>query len=285
MAKAEGRGTYRFFQPEMEAHIQAKRLLELDLRTAIAEQQFELFYQPLLNTRSGRVVSFEALLRWHHPERGLVSPADFIPLAEEAGLIVELGRWVIDAACREAAKWPGDVKVAINLSPIQFRSSTLVTDFASALEESGLPGDRLDVEITESLLLLDSIETLTTLHDLRAFGIGISMDDFGTGYSSLSYLRRFPFDKIKIDQSFIRNMDAGSDGHAIVEAFVRLGQSLRISVVAEGVETQEQLALLRLAGCQEVQGYLFSRPQPGGAVPGLIRRFASEQLAHVALKD
>ena len=274
-AKAAGRGTFRFFERHMDARMQARRLLELDLRTAIAEERFELFYQPLINIQAGGVVSFEALLRWHHPTRGLVSPADFIPLAEETGLIIELGRWVIDTACRDAAAWPEDVNIAINLSPLQFRGPSLVADVAAALDRSGLPGHRLDLEITESLMLLDSDETLASLHALRARGIRISMDDFGTGYSSLSYLRRFEFDKIKIDQSFIRNMDAGSDGHAIVEAFIALGQSLRMKVVAEGVETEAQLELLRRAGCEEVQGYLFSRPQPVAAVEPLIHRFST----------
>ena len=283
-AKAEGRGTFRFFEPRMDAQIQAKRLLELDLRTAMAERQFELFYQPLLDVRTGRVVSFEALLRWHHPERGLVPPSEFIALAEETGLIAALGLWVIDTACREAREWPSDIKVAVNLSPLQFRSSTLVADITAALERSGLPGSRLDVEITESLQLLDNAETLAMLHAMQAVGICVSMDDFGTGYSSLSYLRRFPFDKIKIDQTFIRTMDEGSEGHAIVEAFITLGRALKKNVVAEGVETSEQFELLREAGCQEVQGYLFSKPRPEGAVKSLIRQFEGEADALVPLK-
>ncbi len=279
LAKAGGRGIYRVFEHEMDARMQARRLLELDLRDAIAGQKFALFYQPLLETATGRVVAFEALLRWHHPQRGFVSPAEFIPLAEETGLITELGLWVIQAACREATAWPPDIKVAVNLSPLQFRCPTLLFDIALALQRFGLPGNRLDVEITESLMLEDGQETLARLHDLRSLGIGISMDDFGTGYSSLSYLRRFPFDKIKIDQSFIRNMVADDDGYAIVEAFVRLGRALRMQVVAEGVETREQLQLLRRAGCQQVQGYLFSRPQPIAQLASLIGDLAVPSFA------
>jgi diguanylate cyclase (GGDEF)-like protein len=275
LAKSDGRGIYRVFEREMDAQIQAKRLLELDLRNAIAEQQFQLFYQPLLETATGRVVAFEALLRWHHPQRGFVSPAAFIPLAEETGLITELGLWVIKAACRDATTWPVDIKVAVDLSPLQFRCPTLLFDIALAMQRFGLAGNRLDIEITESLMLEDSVETLARLHELRSLGVGISMDDFGTGYSSLSYLRRFPFDKIKIDQSFIRNMVTDADGYAIVEAFVSLGRALHTQVVAEGIETREQLKLLRDAGCQQVQGYLFSHPQPVAELASLIERFAA----------
>ena len=273
-AKADGRGTFRFFEREMYRRLHAKRRLELDIRTAIEERQFELFYQPLLSTRDGSVVAFEALLRWYHPERGMVSPADFIPVAEETGLIVELGLWVLDRACRDAATWPNPVKVAVNLSPLQFRSPDLVGDVAGALERHGLEPSRLELEITESLLLQDTNQTLTILHDLRELGISISMDDFGTGYSSLSYLRRFPFDKIKIDRSFISAMEASGDGLAIVTAVIGLGRLLKMSVVAEGVETQAQMDLLCIAGCEEVQGYLFSRPQPLDALVGLIDRFS-----------
>ena len=274
-AKADGRGTYRFFEREMYHRLNAKRRLELDFRTAVAERQFELFYQPLLSTQTGSVVAFEALLRWCHPERGMVSPADFIPVAEETGLITELGLWVLDRACRDAMTWPNAVKVAVNLSPLQFRSPDLVGDVADALKRHGLAPSRLELEITESLLLQDTSQTLATLHDLRELGISISMDDFGTGYSSLSYLRRFPFDKIKIDRSFISSMEASGDGLAIVTAVIGLGQLLKMSVVAEGVETQAQMELLCSAGCEEVQGYLFSRPQPLEASVGLIDRFGT----------
>lgn len=270
-AKGEGRGTYRFFAPEMEARVQGRRTMELDLRVAIADGQFLLHYQPLVNARSGAVVAFEALLRWHHPERGVVPPGDFIPLAEEAGLIPDIGRWVLEQACRDAVAWPVGVKVAVNLSPLQFQYRDLVADVEGALRRSGLPPTRLDLEITESLMMQDSDATLATLHALRALGVRIAMDDFGTGFSSLSYLRRFPFDKIKIDRSFIRDVVESEDGLAIVKAVIRLGQSLRMDVVAEGVETVEQKTLLCQAGCQELQGYLFSRPQPVSQVAEIIR--------------
>ena len=275
-AKADGRGTHRAFEPVMNARVQERRALEIDLRTAIAEQQFEVYYQPLVSARTGAVVAFEALLRWHHPHRGMVSPADFIPLAEEAGLIPVIGLWVLNRACLDATDWPSDVKVAVNLSPLQFRYRDLVEEVEAALRQSGLPAARLDLEITESLMLQDSEVTLSTLYALRTLGIGISMDDFGTGFSSLSYLRQFPFDKIKIDRSFIRDVVDSKDDLSIVKAVIRLGQSLRMSVVAEGVETADQKALLSEAGCQELQGYLFGRPQPASSVRDVIKRMSME---------
>ncbi len=273
LAKEDGRGTYRFFEREMDERLQAKRRLELDLRTALAERQFELFYQPLVNTRTCAVVAFEALLRWHHPCRGIVSPADFIPLAEETGLIGAIGLWVLNQACDDAARWPAEIKVAVNLSPLQFRFSNLVKEVTDALQRSGLPPLRLELEITESFLLQEVDSTLKMLHNLRALGICISMDDFGTGYSSLSYLRRFPFDKIKIDRSFVQNIYEDRDGLTIVKAVIALGQSLRMNVVAEGVETDDQMDLLCRAGCEEVQGYLIGRPQPLAATKDFIGRF------------
>jgi diguanylate cyclase (GGDEF)-like protein len=273
-AKADGRSTYRFFEIEMDARIQARRRLELDLRVAIQQQQFEVYYQPLVTTRTGNVSGFEALVRWMHPTRGTVSPAEFIPLAEETGLIPVIGLWVLNRACRDAMAWPSNVSVAVNLSPLQFRSPTLVADVAAALEQSGLPATRLELEITESLMLEDSETTLAMLHELRKLGMSISMDDFGTGYSSLSYLRRFPFDKIKIDQSFVRNLDEYGDSIAIIRAVIDLGHSLGMNVLAEGVETDEQLRLLQNAGCQQLQGYLFSQPMPASAVGPLIARYA-----------
>jgi diguanylate cyclase (GGDEF)-like protein len=270
-AKADGRGTYRFFEPEMDARMQARRTLELDLRKASANGEFELFYQPQVDVQTRRINGFEALLRWHHPQRGMVTPSDFIGLAEDTGLIVPLGAWVLQQACTEAATWPRDIKVAVNLSPVQFKSKNLLPVIVSALAKSGLSPGRLELEITESVLLQDSDATLTMLHQMRDLGLKISMDDFGTGYSSLSYLRKFPFDKIKIDQSFIREM-SGNDSLAIVRAVTAMGTSLGIVTTAEGVETFEQFEQLKLEGCNEVQGYLFSPPRPASEVKELLSR-------------
>ena len=272
-AKADGRGVFRFFEAEMDARMQARRALELDLRKAVANGEFELFYQPLVDVRSRRVRGFEALLRWHHPERGLVSPADFIPLAEETGLIVPIGEWVLRRACKEAATWPDDVSVAINLSPVQFKSRQLLSTVVSALAASGLPPSRLELEITESLLLQESDDTLAMLHQLRGLGIRISMDDFGTGYSSLGYLQKFPFDKIKIDRSFVHDMTERGDSLAIVRAVAAMGASLGMMTTAEGVETIEQFEQLKAEGCTEVQGYLFSAPRPASEIKGLLQKF------------
>ena len=265
-AKSDGRGTFCFFEAEMDALVQARRKLELELRGALALEQFELFYQPLVNATLGGIEGFEALIRWRHPDRGLVSPALFIPVAEEIGLIGALGEWVISKACFEAVKWPGSVKVAVNLSPAQFRHRSLAEHVQAALELSGLPAKRLELEITESVLLQDDADVMRTLFALRRLGVRISMDDFGTGYSSLSYLRRFPFDKIKIDQSFVQGMANHDDCRAIVRAVIGLGQSLNIAVNAEGVETAEQWNTLRAEGCNQVQGFLFSKPCPADGV-------------------
>jgi diguanylate cyclase (GGDEF)-like protein/PAS domain S-box-containing protein len=261
-AKSDRRGTYRFFEPEMDAQLQARRLLEADLRKALANDEFELYYQPQINIRRHEISGFEALLRWRHPERGMVSPAEFIPVAEDIGLIAPLGDWVLERACAEAANWPKDVKVAVNLSPVQFRNRTLVESVDKALTRSGLCPSRLELEITESVLLQDNETTVATLHQLRELGVCVAMDDFGTGYSSLSYLRSFPFDKIKIDQSFVRELTSRADCLAIVHSITRLGASLGMITTAEGVETEEQYQQLRAAGCTEVQGYYFGRPQP-----------------------
>ena len=269
-SKSDGRGLYRFFEAEMDARMQARCRLEIDLRNAIANGEFELFYQPLVFMQTGFVTGFEALIRWHHPERGMISPLDFIPVAEEAGLIVPMGDWVLRKACAEAATWPGDLKVAVNLSPIQFKKTGLLQSVISALAASGLSPSRLELEITETVLLQDSDATLAILHKLRSLGIGISMDDFGTGYSSLSYLRRFPFDKIKIDQSFICEMSDHDDSLAIVRAVIAMGSSLGIKTTAEGVETPEQFNHLKLEGCTEAQGYLLSPPRPATEVKGLL---------------
>ncbi len=269
-AKADGRGAFHFFERAMDEQLQARRALELDLRRALTAGEFELFYQPLYNLGDERVTGCEALLRWRHPERGMVSPADFIPLAEEIGLIVPLGEWVLRAACAEAAKWPDYVRLAVNLSPAQFRDRGLVRTVVSALATSGLPAQRLELEITESVLLQDSAANMTMLHDLKALGVRISMDDFGTGYSSLSYLRSFPFDKIKIDQTFVRDILDDSDAMAIIKAVLDLGASMGIVTTAEGVETLEQLNALRGQGCAEIQGYFISRPAPASEIARLL---------------
>jgi len=216
------------------------------------------------------VTGFEALIRWHHPERGMIPPLEFISVAEDTGLIVPIGDWVLRQACLEAATWPSDVKIAVNLSPVQFKSKGLLLSVMSALAASGLSAKRLELEITESVLLQDADATLAILHELRGLGVRISMDDFGTGYSSLSYLRKFPFDKIKIDQSFIFDMSAHNDSLAIVRAVIAMGSGLGIATTAEGVETAEQFKQLKLEGCTEVQGYLFSPPRPAGEVKGLL---------------
>ena len=269
-AKAEQRGTARFFEQAMDASHLARRQAEHDLRLALERNEFRVFYQPLVSLQTGAVVAFEALLRWQHPTRGLVPPVEFIPLAEETGLILPMGEWVVRTACRDAAAWPSTVGVAVNLSAVQFRNPSLVQTIQAALAVSGLAAARLELEITESVLLHDSPGTLAMLHALRALGVRIAMDDFGTGYSSLSYLHSFPFDKIKIDRMFIRDvLDRASSG-AIVRAIAGLGASLGIATTAEGVETQEQLARLRLDGCTEVQGYLFSRPVPVGEARALL---------------
>jgi EAL domain-containing protein (putative c-di-GMP-specific phosphodiesterase class I) len=253
--------------------------MAVDLRRALADGAFELHYQPLVEVAAGRVTGFEALLRWRHPQAGMVSPAHFIPLAEETGLIVPIGDWVLHAACAAAAGWKVPVRVAVNVSPLQFKCGDVASSVASALALSGLPPHRLELEITESALLNNSAATLEVLRGLRALGVRISMDDFGTGYSSLSYLRSFPFDKIKIDQSFVHDLEHSADSAAIVGAIVGLGRGLGMRVTAEGVETAGQLARLRTAGCDEVQGYYFSRPRPGNEVAGMIERIDTMAVA------
>ena len=278
-AKADGRGRFCFFEPEMDARAQARRSLELDLRRALAQRGFELHYQPLVNLQSDSVTAFEALLRWPHPEREWISPADFIPLAEETGLIVPLGDWVLRQACRDAATWSPDIKVAVNLSPIQFKAGDLVQSVADALTESGLAPQRLELEITESVLLDKTETSIAVLHRLRELGVAISLDDFGTGYSSLSYLRNFPFDKIKIDQSFVSHMAREHQSGAIVSAIAGLGDSFGIPTTAEGVETAEQLERLRAQGCTEVQGFLISRPIPAAGIADLLTSYRAGRKA------
>jgi diguanylate cyclase (GGDEF)-like protein/PAS domain S-box-containing protein len=271
-AKADGRGTYRFFEDDMDARAQSRRTLELDLRAAVACGQFELYYQPIQTIGTGEIIAFEALARWNHPIRGMIQPPDFIPLAEQTRLIVPIGDWVLRTACSEAAGWSRKIRIAVNLSAVQFKNRKLVESVQAALSESGLAPDRLELEITETILLHDYEGTLATLRALRNLGVQISMDDFGTGYSSLSYLQSFPFDKIKIDQSFIRELANREESMAIVRAITGLGKSLGISTTAEGVETREQLRLLRAEGCTEVQGYLFSPPCPAAEVETLLLR-------------
>lgn len=274
-AKSDGGGVHRFFEREMDRQAQKRRDMELDLRRAFANGEFEVHYQPLVDIAADRISGFESLLRWRHPDKGMISPADFIPVAEDIGLIVSLGEWVLREACAEAAKWPADIKVAVNLSPVQFRSRNLVQVVVSALARSGLSPTRLELEITESLFLAETEANLAILHQLRELGVSISMDDFGTGYSSLSYLRSFPFDKIKIDRSFVKDLAQRSDCVAIVRAISGLGRSLNITTTAEGVETMDQLDWLRAEGCNEVQGFLFSPARPADEIERLLAKFGA----------
>lgn len=278
-AKMQGRGNFQYFEKEMDARMQERRALELDLRKALCNDELEVYYQPLINLKEDRISGFEALLRWHHPQRGMVSPAVFIPLAEEIGMIGRIGAWVLKQACDDASSWPDNTRVAVNLSPAQFKNQGLILDVTSALAASGLPARRLELEITESVMLQDTDAVLSTLHELRALGVRISMDDFGTGYSSLSYLRKFPFDKIKIDQSFVRDLSERKDSLAIIKAVATMSASLGMDTVAEGVETSSQLDTLRLEGCTEVQGYLFSRPRPVADIPVMFETFARKDAA------
>jgi len=278
-SKADGRGRYRFFEAEMDAQMQARRSLDLDLRIALAENQFSVFYQPLIRIADRSVCGFEALVRWWHPQRGMVSPADFIPMAEETGLIVPLGRWVLRQACADAASWPGDPKVAVNLSPVQFGSHSLVADVAAALADAGLQASRLELEITETAMLADTDAVLLILHQLRDLGLSIALDDFGTGYSSLSYLQRFPFGKVKIDRSFVAKLGRGGDSDTIVAAVVDLCGRLGMVTTAEGIETAEQLDRLESLHCVEGQGYLFSQPRPSAEVAAMLARAAKRPVA------
>jgi diguanylate cyclase (GGDEF)-like protein len=257
-AKGDGRRTYRFFEAGMDARARARRLLELELRQAIADGGLEVFYQPVLNLEDGKISCCEALLRWRHPVRGMISPAEFIPVAEESGLINQLGNWVLRAACTEAANWPEQVRVAVNVSPVQFKSQTLALNVAAALSASGLAASRLELEITEAVLIRDDEAALEVLHHLRGLGVRIALDDFGTGYSSLSYLQRFPFDKIKIDRSFIKDLAGGGASSSIVQAVVNIAAASDMTTTAEGVETEQQRNLLYILGCTEMQGWLFS---------------------------
>ncbi len=265
-AKAEGRDTYRFFDPEIDARIQARRSMEHELREAMARGEFILLYQPIWDLATDRVIGFEALLRWMHPERGMISPGDFIPLAEELGLIGTIGAWVIGRACQDSARWPEAYSVSVNLSAAQFQGNRLEAIIDQAVAHAGLSPRRLILEITESVLLHNDPQIVATLHRLRARGIRIALDDFGTGYSSLSYLVSFPFDKLKIDQSFVREMTTRPECRTIVNSIVSLASQLGITTTAEGVETAEHLAQIRAAGCADAQGFYFSEPEPESAI-------------------
>jgi diguanylate cyclase (GGDEF)-like protein/PAS domain S-box-containing protein len=269
-AKAEGRRTYRFFVPEMDASAKARLTLEQDLRQALVDGGFEIHYQPLVNLHSGEVSGCEALLRWRHPQRGMVSPAEFIPIAEDTGLINEIGDWVLRTACNEAATWPTHVRLAVNVSPVQLKSDTLALRIAGALAASGLEPRRLELEITEAVLIRDDEAALSILHQLRSIGVRIALDDFGTGYSSLSYLKRFPFDKIKIDRCFVADIADSGGSPVIVQAVVNIASASNMTTVAEGVETEAQREMLRALGCTEMQGYLFSKPKPAAEVRELF---------------
>jgi predicted signal transduction protein with EAL and GGDEF domain len=265
-AKKSGKNTWRLYDKTLSARLLERRELELELRTALREEQFELHYQPLVDLKSNHVTGFEALMRWRHPERGMIPPAQFIPVAEEIGLIVPLGEWALRTACLEAAKWPADTRVAVNISPVQFQGCDLPQLVFSALAASHLAANRLELEVTESVLLQENSATLDTLHKLRNFGVRIAIDDFGTGYSALGYLRKFPFDKIKIDRSFVGDLTAENEQSIIINAIVGISRSLSIATVAEGVETELQRGLVMVAGVTEMQGYLFSRPLSADAV-------------------
>ena len=278
-AKSEGRGTYRIFDPQMDAMVQTRRSLERDMRTALAQGGFELYYQPLVNLQTKRVTAFEALMRWNHKERGAVPPSEFIPVAEDMGLIVQLGEWALRHACMEAVAWPDDIRVCVNLSPLQFSKGNLVSTVVSALASSGLPASRMELEITESVLLEKSERNIAILNQLRKLGVRISMDDFGTGYSSIGYLRSFPFDKIKIDQSFVRDLLVDKGSLAIVRAIASLGVSFGMITTAEGVETEEQMRCLNLEGCIEVQGYLYSKPIEANQVTSVLARLNEQRSA------
>ena len=276
-AKASGRGTFSFFEQEMDARMMERHAIELDLRRALVTGEFEIYYQPLVNLEHDRISCCEALLRWNHPTRGLISPDAFIPVAEDSGLISRIGEWVIRRACEEAAGWPDDILLAINISPVQFRNENLIQVVTHSLAAAGLAPDRLELEITEAILLDQTDATLAKLNRLRELGIKIAMDDFGTGYSSLSYLQKFPFDKIKIDGSFVGALSDAPESTAIIRAVTGLASSFRMATTAEGVETEEQLAIVRALGCTEMQGYLFSRAR---TAKGLTKLLDAQQKGH-----
>jgi diguanylate cyclase (GGDEF)-like protein len=269
-AKAAGRRTHRFFEPAMDAQVRARRVLETDLRQAIADRGLEVYYQPCLGLQDNAITGCEALVRWRHPVRGMISPAEFVPIAEDTGLINQLGEFVLTTACMEAAKWPDHVRLAVNVSPVQFRSSTLALKVIAALAASGLAAGRLELEITEAVLIRDDDAALAILHQLRDIGVRIALDDFGTGYSSLSYLKRFPFDKIKIDRCFVADIGEPEGSADIVQAVVGIAAERHMTTTAEGVETERQQKILRALGCSEMQGYLFSAPKPAAEIREML---------------
>jgi len=279
-AKSEGKSTYHFFEPELDELARKRRQTELDMRTAIREGGFVLNFQPLYDMAEEELKGFEALIRWPHPERGLIGPVDFIPLAEETGLIIPIGDWVLREACRQAAQWPGDVSVAVNISPKQFAAPNLAQTILQALASSGLAPSRLELEITESIFIVDIERTLSTLHKLRSLGVRIALDDFGTGYSSLSYLRSFPFDKVKIDRSFVKDLGQGGNAHAVIRAITTLADALGMDTLAEGVELDEQFDILKREGCQYIQGFLFGKPMAGEDVFALFGHSAVRSYGH-----
>ncbi|WP_298289635.1 EAL domain-containing protein [Novosphingobium sp.] len=281
-AKSDGKGAYHFFEPELDAEASRRRRMEIDLRRAIRDGDFELYFQPLFSISQNRVKGFEALMRWPHKEHGMISPVNFIPIAEESGMIVQLGEWAVREACRQAAQWPDDISVAVNISPRQLVADGLATCVAQALANSGLPASRLELEITESVFIGNVERTLKILHSLQSLGVRVALDDFGTGYSSLSYLRSFPFDKIKIDQSFVRALEEGGSAHAIIRAITTLAEALGMETLAEGVETQELSDALKAEGCDMIQGYLISRPIPGGDVQRLLGTLQPQTAAVIA---
>lgn len=281
-AKADGRGGYRFFEPAMDAVARARAELEADLRQAIARDELFVDYQPLAGLESGKIEGFEALVRWQHPTRGLIMPDQFIPVAEDSGLIVELGEWVLNRTCTDAVEWDPPLRLSVNVSPAQFVYADVCATIEQVLRRTGLPAARLELEITEGVLIADPARGLAMLERIRATGVQIVMDDFGTGYSSLSYFRQFPFDKVKIDRSFIQDMLHNKHARSIVEAIISLGRGLNLKVVAEGVETAEQLAELQAQGCGQAQGYYISRPMPIDQFEGSVLRESSTVTAKVA---
>ena len=264
----------------MDVRVKAQRKLEAELHNAVANSEFELYYQPVVNVRDNEIVGLEALLRWRHPERGLISPGDFMPTVEETGLIIPLGEWVLRQACSDAVHWPDTVRIAVNLSPVQFKSQKLVQAVIDALATTGIAPHRLELELTEAALLSNDRHNIATLDQIRQLGVRVVMDDFGTGYSSLNYLRSFPFDKIKIDRSFVSDLSSGNEiSLAIVGAVVSLARTLQVATVAEGIETETQLELIRAAGCNEYQGYLFSPPRPVEQIDGMMAARASRPVS------
>jgi EAL domain-containing protein (putative c-di-GMP-specific phosphodiesterase class I) len=278
-AKADGRGTFRLFEPAMDAAMQRRSALVRDLRHGLEVGQFELFYQPIMDKHAARIQSFEALIRWRHPERGLVLPVEFIPVAEEIGLIRPLGAWVLAKACADAMQWPERISVAVNLSSVQFINGNLLQDVRQALGASGLPPHRLEVEVTETVLIQNSEATLVLLNELQALGISIALDEFGAGYSSLGYLRKFPFDRVKIDRTFVDDLRVSGDATAIVRSVTSLCQALGMATTAEGVETAQQFDRFQASGCTNVQGCLFSPPVPAAEIPALCDKLQRQRMS------